>query len=70
MKRKAFVFEGSSWRLEGPSLAQEYSEWINNLLKEYPDAKFEFHQSLGSFFWQSQESDWVQIYTLVIVTES
>jgi hypothetical protein len=66
MKRQAFVFSGSNWRSD---LAQKYSEWVNDLLVKYPNAKFEFHQSLGSFFWEHEESDWVEIWTLVIVTE-
>ena len=70
MKRQAFVFNGSSYRFEGPPLAQEYSEWINDLLAKYPNAEFEFHQSLANFFSEKQEMEWVQICTLVIVTES
>jgi len=66
MKRQAFVFSKSSWDAD---LAQEYAEWVNDLLEKHPNAEFEFHQSLGSFLSQKEEIDWVQVFVLVIVTE-
>jgi len=70
MQRKAFVYTGSNYSFSGTPLTQEYSEWVNGLLKEYPDAKFEVHQSLGSFYSEKDQMDWIQVWCLVIVTES
>jgi len=66
--KKAFLFQGSSWSGRD-SLAQEYLDWVNNLLKEYPDAEFEFHQSIAPFLLERNETEWVHIYTLVIVKQ-
>jgi len=68
--RQAFVFTGSSWQVGKPPLEQRYSEWVNDLLGKYPNAKFEFHQDFSGFFWEHEETDWVQLWCLVIVTES
>ena len=68
--KQAFVFNGSSYEVGKPPLEQRYAEWVNDLLAKYPNAKFEYYQSLGSFFWDREEVDWVQLWCLVIVTES
>ncbi len=62
--RKAFVFSQTSWHTD---LEQEYAKWVNELLEKYPDAKFEIHQSLGSFISQRDEIEWVKVLTLIIV---
>jgi len=72
MKRQAFVFDESSYSydLTGTPLAQRYAKWINDLLREYPDAQFEVHQTMGTFFNEKEQMDWIQVFALVIVTES
>jgi hypothetical protein len=64
--RKAFVFNDSSWDC---NLAKKYSEWVNTLLEKYPNAKFEFHQNISGFHWDREEVQWIEILTLVIVTD-
>jgi hypothetical protein len=64
--KRAFVFNDSSWR---DNLATKYCKWVNNLLDKYPNGRFEVHQSITGFHWEREEAEWIEVLTLVIVTD-